>query len=59
VSSPDGVQGRHEVYTGSGGMSLHPVRATRVLALVCSKDYKRRERERAPKSLVAKWCVGE
>jgi hypothetical protein len=30
-----------EVYTGSGGMSLRPVRAARVLALVCSRGYKR------------------
>jgi hypothetical protein len=38
---PDGVGKEDiEVYTGSGGMSLRPVLATRVLALVCSRDYK-------------------
>jgi hypothetical protein len=30
-----------EVYTGSGGMSLRLVRAARVLALICSRGYKR------------------
>jgi hypothetical protein len=30
-----------EVYTSSGGMSLRPVRAARVLALVRGKGYKR------------------
>jgi hypothetical protein len=30
-----------EVYTGSGRLSLRPVQATRVLALVCSRGYKR------------------
>jgi hypothetical protein len=34
-----------EVYTGLGRMSLRPVRAARVLALVCGRSYKRaRER---------------
>jgi hypothetical protein len=28
------------VYTGSGGMSLHQVRAAHVLALVCIRGYK-------------------
>jgi hypothetical protein len=29
------------VYTGSDGTSLHPVQAARVLALACSRGYKR------------------
>jgi hypothetical protein len=30
-----------EIYTSLGKMSLRPVRAARVLALVCSRGYKR------------------
>jgi hypothetical protein len=40
ASGPDGVQDT-EVYIGSGEMSLRPVRAGRVLALVCCRGYKR------------------
>jgi hypothetical protein len=48
-----------EVYIGSNRMSLRVVRAARVLALVCSRGYKRTREGRAPKSLVVKCCVGE